>query len=167
MIVKKIVVVAMTLAFFMFNEAKAQGVIEAGTVITVKPAKQWHCKDKNPPEFVVEYPVKDSNGRTVINMGEPVKIDVNWKKNKGVGKEGWVDISFKSVRAVDGTVVFIRGDYADRGEDRVGLAHGLTWGLFFFIGPLSLPCLAVKGEPVKLYTTMREDTYVVNKTIIK
>jgi hypothetical protein len=135
-------------------------------MIVLKPEKNWNSRDKNPPSFIVLYSVKDNKGNVVVNGGTPVELSGDWKKNRATGKPGSVDISFTSVRAVNGEMIPINGSFSEVGEDRRGVAHGLTWGLFLFVGPLSLPCLAIKGEPAEIRQSTTVNTYVINDTDI-
>ena len=146
----------------------AQGILSSGTLVVVKPEKNWDSLEKNSPNFIVAYPIKDNNGNVVVNGGAPVELSADWRENKGVGKAGKVDLSFQSVRGVNGTLIPINGNYSDEGENKKGLAHGLTWGLFFTVlGPLSLPCLAIKGEPAEINQSLTVNTYVLNDTKIE
>ena len=159
------ILLVFVLILFSNGSLTAQGTLTAGTMIVIKPEKNWNSRDKNPPNFIVAYPVKDNEGNVVINGGTPVELSADWKKNKGVGKPGSVDISFTSVRSVNGEMIPINGSYSEEGEAKKGKAHGLTWGLFFTVlGPFSLPCLAIKGEPAEIRQSTNINTYVVNDT---
>ena len=144
------------------NCLKAQGTLSAGTLIVVKPDKIWDSRENNAPSFVVACPIKDNSGNLVINAGAIVDLSADWIKNKGVGKPGKVEIQFQSVRDVNGSLIPINGYHSDEGGNRKGLAHGLTWGLFFSgLGPLSLPCLAIKGEPAEIRNYLTVNTYTI------
>lgn len=151
-----------------FKISIAQGTLTSGTMVVVKPEKNWSSRDKNPPNFIVAYPVKDNKGNVVINAGSPVELSADWKKNKGLGRPGNVDLNFTSVRAINGDMIPINGNFSDEGVAKKGKAHGLTWGLFFTVlGPLSLPCLAIKGEPAEIRQSSSVNTFVVNDNEIK
>ena len=155
------------LSFLFSKEVFAQRILESGTMIIIQPLRYWNSNELNPPSFIVTYPIKDNTGKVVIKAGSPVEIEADWKRSKGVGKAGSVNITFLSVKSVNGKKILLNGQYSAVGENKKGLAHGLTWGLFLMIGPLSLPCLAIKGEPAKINHSITINTYVLNDVKIE
>lgn len=68
------------------------------------------------------------NGKTVISVGFIAKGQITRVKKKGLmGNGGELTVEIKSVRAVDGTTVFLSGDsLSDEGSNRLALSIALT-----------------------------------------
>ena len=93
------------LLIFVDQVVYSQGKLNEGTIVVVKPSRNWDSREKIAPVFIVKYPVKDKSGNVIINEGMPVEIYADWKKNKGVGKPGKVVVDFQSVKGVDGSLI--------------------------------------------------------------
>ena len=63
------ILLVFVLILFSNGSLTAQGTLTAGTMIVIKPEKNWNSRDKNPPNFIVAYPLKDNEGNVVINGG--------------------------------------------------------------------------------------------------
>ena len=126
-------------------------VLAAGTALTVKIKNNWSTKNNEVPEFVVANNVTDLDGNILIPGGAVITTQVKEHRARGVGRPGFIDVQYISVKAVDGQNIALIGGFNKKGENRYALCHGLTWGLFFFVlGPFSLPCLAIKGKELHL-----------------
>lgn len=85
------------------------------------------------------------DGQTVVKAGSIAKGQVTRVESaRGLGKEGYVEIQMKSVRAVDGQMVpLMSGNIFREGEDKKTLA----WGAGIF---LCFLFLLVKGENAEI-----------------
>ena len=93
--------------------------------------------------------VKD--GTVVIAKGTPVKVSINKKKAKGVGKAGSVELRCISTTSVDGQTIALEGMKAEEGDSRQGLALGLGIGLGVFT-LIGFACLDKKKKKANIET---------------
>jgi hypothetical protein len=117
--------VAPTLAF------SAEVVIPSGTVVFGELEERI---TSNENKFRVGYPVdshvwKDVvvDGHVVIPAGTPMVMRIHKLKGSGTGgRGGALEIMAVSVKARDGTEITLDGGYGESGNDRYGLARGLS-----------------------------------------
>lgn len=120
-----LLLVAPTLAF------SAEIVIPRGTVVFGELAERI---TSNGNKFRVGYPVdghvwKDVvvDGHTVIAAGTPMVMRISRLRSSGTGgRSGALEIMAVSVKAGDGTEITLDGGYDQSGDDRYGLARGLS-----------------------------------------
>lgn len=87
------------------------------------------------------------DGEPVILQGTPIRLFVNRRRSKGVGKPGYLQIGCISTTTVDGQQILLSGTIEREGYSREGAAIGLGVGLgltFLPIGGFFFLCL--KGE---------------------
>jgi hypothetical protein len=120
----------------------AELVIPQGTVVFGELEERITSSAK---KFRVGYPVdahvwKDVvvDGHTVIAAGTPLVMRISRLKESGTGgRGGSLEIMAVSVKAKDGTEITLRGGYDQAGEDRFGLARGVSmilWPAAFLPG---------------------------------
>jgi hypothetical protein len=106
-------------------------VIPRGTVVFGELAERI---TSNGNKFRVGYPVdghvwKDVivDGHKVIAAGTPLVMRISKLNGSGTGgRGGALEIMAVSVKAGDGTEISLSGGYGDAGNDRYGLARGLS-----------------------------------------
>lgn len=118
-------------------------ILERGSVISNKAS--------NGTEVVVVDDDVVKDGTVVIAKGTHVKVSINKKKAKGVGKAGSVELRCISTTSVDGQTIALEGMKAEEGDSRQGLALGLGIGLGVFT-LIGFACLAIKGEKANIET---------------
>ncbi len=134
----KPIAVLIAVAFlFMSFTTKGDGrvVLKSGTNValeTVSTIQSDMVSVGQTIDFRVKYDVKVDD-KTVIAAGAIAKGQVmRAQKAKGIGKEGFVEIQIKSVRAVDGQEVFLTGgNVYQEGENRQTLS--ILLGVFVCI----------------------------------
>jgi hypothetical protein len=120
----------------------AELVIPQGTVVFGEIEERI---TSNGNKFRVGYPVdahvwKDVvvDGHTVIAAGTPLTMRISRLKESGTGgRGGALQIMAVSVKATDGTEITLKGGYDQTGEDRFGLARGVSmilWPAAFLPG---------------------------------
>jgi hypothetical protein len=120
----------------------AELVIPQGTVVFGEIEERITSSAK---KFRVGYPVdahvwKDVvvDGHTVIAAGTPMVMRISKLKESGTGgRGGSLEIMAVSVKARDGTEITLRGGYGQAGDDRYGLARGVSmilWPAAFLPG---------------------------------
>jgi hypothetical protein len=120
----------------------AELVIPQGTVVFGELDERITSNGK---KFRVGYPVdahvwKDVvvDGHTVIAAGTPLVMRISELKESGTGgRGGGLEVMAVSVKAQDGTEITLRGGYDRAGEDRFGLARGVSmilWPAAFLPG---------------------------------
>jgi hypothetical protein len=120
-----LLLVAPTLAF------SAEVVIPRGTVVFGELEERV---TSNENKFRVGYPVdshvwKDVvvDGHVVIPAGTPMVMRIHRLRSSGTGgRGGALEIMAVSVKARDGTEITLDGGYGESGDDRYGLARGLS-----------------------------------------
>jgi hypothetical protein len=131
-----LLLVAPTLGF------SAELVIPQGTVVFGELEERITSSAK---KFRVGYPVdahvwKDVvvDGHTIIAAGTPMVMRISKLRESGTGgRGGSLEIMAVSVKAKDGTEITLRGGYDQAGEDRFGLARGVSmilWPAAFLPG---------------------------------
>jgi hypothetical protein len=152
---KNLIIALLLGVCFIYSNAQNKSRLDAGTIIQVKNLNALDAKNlsKNTADaqFAVAYNIVDKEGNVIISAGTPVSATVLATKPKGVGKGAKLNIQFNSVAAIDGQQIPLTGVFVKNGQNKKGKANGLVWGFFFtLLGPLSLPCYAVKGENVEI-----------------
>jgi hypothetical protein len=120
----------------------AELVIPQGTVVFGELEERLTSSAK---KFRVGYPVdahvwKDVvvDGHTVIAAGTPMVMRISKLKESGTGgRGGSLEVMAVSVKAKDGTEITLRGGYGQAGDDRYGLARGVSmilWPAAFLPG---------------------------------
>jgi hypothetical protein len=120
----------------------AELIIPQGTVVFGELEERL---TSNAKKFRVGYPVdahvwKDVvvDGHTVIPAGTPLVMRISRLKESGTGgRGGALQVMAVSVKARDGTEITLRGGYDQAGEDRFGLARGVSmilWPAAFLPG---------------------------------
>jgi hypothetical protein len=120
----------------------AEIVIPRGTVVFGALDERLTSNEK---KFRVGYPVdghvwKDVvvGGHTVIPAGTPIVLRISKLSDNSVGgRGGSLRVMAVSVKAVDGTEISLAGGYDQAGNDRYGLARGLSmilWPTAFLPG---------------------------------
>jgi hypothetical protein len=148
-IIKKGIVGSCLLLLSLGSYAQTE-LLQAGTSIPIRIQTGIDKNNQN-GNFVIANNVNDRNGKVVISAGTKVDCSINYQGPKGVGKGAKLSVNFTQTTTTDGAQVPLSGNYTASGNNKKGKAHGLTWGLFFLgLGPLALPCLAIKGEDVSV-----------------
>jgi len=109
----------------------AELVIPRGTVVFGELEERITSNGK---KFRVGYPVDGKvwqdvivDGHTVIRAGTPLVLRISKLDGSRVGGGGGsLQIMAVSVKAIDGTEISLTGGYGDEGNDRYGLARGLS-----------------------------------------
>jgi hypothetical protein len=120
----------------------AELVIPQGTVVFGEIEERI---TSNGNKFRVGYPVdahvwKDVvvDGHTVIAAGTPIEMRISRLRESGSGgRGGALQIMAVSVKTRDGTEITLKGGYDQTGEDRFGLARGVSmilWPAAFLPG---------------------------------
>jgi hypothetical protein len=120
----------------------AELVIPQGTVVFGELEERL---TSNAKKFRVNYPVdahvwKDVvvDGHTVIAAGTPIVMRISKLRESGTGgRGGALEVMAVSVKAKDGTEITLRGGYDQSGDDRYGLARGVSmilWPAAFLPG---------------------------------
>ncbi|WP_256010413.1 hypothetical protein [Desertivirga xinjiangensis] len=118
-----LIVATLSMSFRM----RADGVVlNAGTSVILETATSLSSSTLAPGQiidFKVRYDVK-ANEKTVIKAGSLARGQVlRVQKAKGLGKEGFVEIQLKSVKAVDGQEIpLTAGSIFHEGEDKQTLS---------------------------------------------
>lgn len=120
--------------------------LRRGTLVPVRTQSELSSKSgSNSLSAIVDSDVKAADGSVVISRGTPVIAQVECKKAKGVGRPGTIAIKSMSTTSVDGQSIVLNGSVKEEGQSKKGKAIGLGVGLFWFLGPVFLACLAKKG----------------------
>ena len=91
-----------------------------------------------------------------------------FKKQKGLGKQGIIKIEILNVKAVDGSTIALSPfPISDEGEKRLGLALGLGLGLGLLVMPPLLACMAIKGKPANIESGYSLNCTVLSNTTVK
>ena len=106
-------------------------VIPRGTVVFGELDEQITSNER---KFRVGYPVDGHvwqdvivDGHTVIQAGTPIVLRISKLEGSNVGgRGGSLRVMAVSVTAVDGTEISLTGGYDQAGNDRYGLARGLS-----------------------------------------
>jgi len=109
----------------------AELVIPRGTVVFGELEERITSNGK---KFRVGYPVDGRvwqdvivDGHTVIPAGTPLVLRISRLDGSSVGGGGGsLQVMAVSVKAIDGTEISLTGGYGDEGNDRYGLARGLS-----------------------------------------
>jgi hypothetical protein len=109
----------------------AELVIPRGTVVFAELEERL---TSNGNKFRVGYPVDAHvwrdvivDGHTVIAAGTPIVARISKLRGSGTGgRGGALEIMAVSVKAKDGTEITLSGGYDQSGDDRYGLARGLS-----------------------------------------
>lgn len=132
-------------------QSKGTALLKAGTAIPVKVTSTYSTKSSSPPQLFVASNVEDHEGNVLIQAGTMINITAGVQRARGVGKPGELHVNIVSTTASDGQLVPLFGAFEKVGKSKKGTAHGTTWALFFLVmGPLALPCLAIKGEDAEI-----------------
>lgn len=112
-------------------------------------------------DFRVKYDVKVGD-KTVISAGSIAKGQVmRAQKAKGLGKEGFLEVQIKSVRAVDGQEVFLSGgNVYQEGDDKQTLS--ILLGIF-----VCILFLTMKGKNAEVPPGYQISAGVATTTTIK
>jgi hypothetical protein len=114
-----------------FLALAAELVIPRGTVVFGEIEERVTSSEK---KFRIGYPVdahvwKDVvvDGHTVIAAGTPIVTRISELRESGTGgRGGALEIMAVTVKATDGTEITLTGGYDRAGNDRYGLARGLS-----------------------------------------
>ncbi|MCO5233340.1 MAG: hypothetical protein LC105_00345 [Chitinophagales bacterium] len=155
---------ALFMAFLMiFQMGYANGILKSSTSIPIRNVEAISSETKNATyQFQVIKDIKDSKGNVVITEGTPVLVDLKLKNRKSVGKAGVVDVKLKSVQAVDGQTIDLRGGVAVEPENIQGKVLGVGLGVGLFLFPLMLLYLIKKGDKAVL----SENTTIIGNPIM-
>jgi len=109
------------------------------------------------------------NGKVVIKGGSAAEgVIKEFKKQKGLGKQGIIKIEVLNVKAVDGSTIALSPcPISDEGEKRLGLALGLGLGLGLLVMPPLLACMAIKGKPANIESGYSLNCTVLSNTTVK
>jgi hypothetical protein len=119
------------LVFAPFVTHAAELVIPRGTVVFGELEERITSNDR---KFRVGYPVDSHvwrdvvvDGHTIIAAGTPIVARISQLRESGTGgRGGSLEIMAVSVKATDGTEITLTGGYDQAGNDRYGLARGLS-----------------------------------------
>lgn len=105
-------------------------ILKAGTTIPLELVSTL-SGNKVQSGQMVDFRVLDDikvNGKTVISVGSIAKGQITRAKKNGLmGNEGELTVEIKSVRAVDGTTVYLSGNnLSDEGSNRLAISIVLT-----------------------------------------
>jgi hypothetical protein len=132
------------------NAQKTEVILKSGTPIqleTSQPVDSKHNLGQSAVDFRVKFDVK-VNDKTVIQAGTIAKGQVVIaQRAMGCGKAGIIEIKALTVSTIDGQQMQLYSSNIRReGENKKGLAWGLSVGGCFIISPLSFLFLLIKGE---------------------
>jgi len=135
------------------QEADAQHtapvVIPAGTEVVIEQVGHLHSRQPGGATFMVAQDLVSPAGELVVKRGTPVAASVSPLPAKGLGKGGQLWLAFSQTTTTDGHVLPLQGTYVAYGQNRVGLAVGLTAGLIFAF-PWNFFCLMIRGHEALL-----------------
>lgn len=124
--------------------------IKAGTPIDFKTTESLTSKTLVEGQTIKLKVASDVivDGKIVIGYGSTAKGKISKLKKRKMGGNGAeMEIIVQSVQAVDGSTIIIENaKYFTEGDDKKALAWGLFAVSFFFLWPLILSPLFVKGE---------------------
>jgi hypothetical protein len=125
-----VLLVAVAMLTMSFTTPERTLVIKAGTVVPLELMNTLTSKNAKSGQIVDFRVVGDIkvDGQTVISAGSVAQGQITRLKKSGLlGSEGELDISIKSVKAVDGTIVYLSGgQLSDEGSNKVALSIVLT-----------------------------------------
>ena len=149
---KFITLLILLTAFIVFNSnaQKSEVILKSGTPIqleTSQPVDSKHNLSQSSVDFRVKFDIK-VNDKTVIQAGTIAKGQVVMaQRAKGCGKAGLIEIKAITVNTIDGQQVQLYSSNCRReGDNKKGLAWGLSVGGCFVISPLSFFFLLIKGK---------------------
>lgn len=138
--------------------------LRAGTPVVVEAIQTYDSKSLSPGQSVnvrVKFNVV-SKKQTLISAGAlGTAIVSNVKKPGSFGKSGKLELQIQSVQAVDGQQILLSGiPLILEGENRKGLAWGLSIGLFIFTIIGGAVGLLIKGKDAEFRagTTINSST---------
>jgi len=141
-----------------------EAVLNAGTNIPLETTMRISSELIFPGQMIDFRVISDVKvgDKTVIAAGSIAKGQViRAEKAKGLGKEGFLFIQLKSVKAVDGQEIFLNGgNVQQEGEDRVALAVvlGVVVCILF---------LLIKGKNAMIPSGYQVNASVASTTTIK
>ena len=145
-------IVLLSCILFCSIVTSGQIVLKRGTNIYIELATEANSNNRHEIIALVGYDVLDtSTGEILITKGTPVRVRVERRKSRGLGKAGWLLIKPISTTAIDGKEILLDGIYSKEGEDRKGLALGLGIGSgLTYLPGLGFLFLLIKGEKIIL-----------------
>ncbi|MBU0487653.1 MAG: hypothetical protein KKA07_08540 [Bacteroidetes bacterium] len=151
-------------------QGNAQTEVRSGTYIPLETTTHLNSKFVTTGQ-TIDLRVKIDvyvNDKIIFPTGSMAKGKiVRVQKAKGVGKGGFLEIQPESI-IVDGQIVPLSGSSMMReGENRSGLAWGLSIGGCLFIGPLSFFSLFIKGKDVEFPKGTSLDAVVVKTFVVE
>ncbi|RGG42878.1 hypothetical protein [Butyricimonas paravirosa] len=147
---KKVILLIFILLFYYISFS--QVTLKRGTNIYIELTTEANSNDNQNIYAVVGQDITDSKtGQILITKGSPVKIKVERKKSKGIGKAGWLLIKPISTIAIDGREILLNGIFSKEGKHRKGVALGLGIGLgLTYLPGFGFFFLMLKGEKIVL-----------------
>lgn len=163
---------SMAIALVLTATAKSQTVVNlrAGTPVQMETSQELTSKNLTPQSQIdlrVRYDVKVGD-KVVIQAGTPAKANVTMvKRAKGCGKAGILEIKAVTVTTVDGQKVnLFSNPIKEEGENKKGLAWGLSVGGCFFVSPLSFFFLLIKGKEAVIPAGLAIDGQIANAVTV-
>jgi hypothetical protein len=128
--------------------------LRAGTPIVVESSQTYNAKNLSEGQTVnvrVKYNVI-SNKQTLVAAGALGTATISDLTKPGVfGKAGRIELQIQSVQAVDGQQILLSGiAMTAEGQNKKGLAWGLSIGLFLFTFIGGVIGLFIKGKPAEI-----------------
>lgn len=132
--------------------------LRAGSPIRVCTDNEINSNDTASAKYaLVEYDIFDESGKyKLIKKITPVKLNLQRKKSRTMGRPGRISVTGGTTYTVNGQPVELTIDNIEFvGKGRQGLAHGLSWGLleYGWINPVFLASplfLLIKGGKAKI-----------------
>lgn len=152
----------------LFNNGFAQN-LRNGQAVFVRLTNEIKTKNKLQSDVtaIVDKDVVDPlTNKILISRGTTVEMSAIIKRAKGVGKPAELKLQCLSTQAIDGQRIMLQGSYAEKGDNRKGLALGLGIGLpILFVWP-AIFCLCIKGGHIEIPSDMTIDNVVVNDNYV-
>lgn len=128
--------------------------LRSGTSVVVEALQNYNSKNLSDGQVVnvrVKYNVV-VNKQTVIAAGSIGNATViNVQKPGSFGKPGKVELQIQSVQSVDGQQILLSGmNMIAEGQNKRGLAWGLSIGLFIFTIIGGAAGFFIKGKPAEI-----------------
>ena len=114
-----------------------------GTSVYIRTLSEISSKNNEALDAVIDIDVKTTDGIVAIKKGTPVNANIERQKAKGVGKQGYIQITSMSTTSVDGQTIYLSGSVKEEGENKRGKVLGLGLGIGLC---LFLPCLAILAK---------------------
>jgi hypothetical protein len=140
--------------------------LRAGTLIVVEATQTYNAKNLSEGQTVnvrVKYNVI-VNKQTLVAAGALGTANISDLVKPGVfGKAGRIELQMQSVQAVDGQQILLSGTpMISEGQNKKGLAWGLSIGLFLLTIIGGIAGIFIKGKPAEVKAGTTTNTSVAS-----